>query len=78
VSGTAPALVRTWAVGSYQVTLSVPMPRAGQTLSCVMEWTPELPEHLTDAEVEQYRAGRDRAIREIAEQLGVRAAVLEF
>ncbi len=72
------AITRSWSVGQRTVTLTVPavIPRGG-ALNVLMEWD-DLPDHLTDAEMAEYRAGRDRAIREIAEQLGVRAAVWEL
>lgn len=73
MSAKAAALVRTWAVGKYTVTLTVPRLRRGGVQSAVFEWAPEQPSQLTGAEAEQYRAGRDEAFR----SLGLNVLILE-
>lgn len=71
------AFVRSWEVGRYTATLSCPRPRPGQVQAAVIEWHPEIPQRLTAAEVEAYRAGRDAAMRDLARRMGGRAGVVE-
>jgi hypothetical protein len=66
--------VRTWKVGRYTATLTLPTPRPGKVASAVIEWAPHIPRGLTREELEQYRAGRDVAIR----SLGVKALVIDL
>lgn len=73
MSASGVALARSWRVGRYTATLSVPKAKPGTAAACVVEWSPEVPQRLTPAEWRQYRAGRDRAIAE----LGLSALVLE-
>jgi hypothetical protein len=63
MSAEAAAVVRSWAVGRYTVTVTAPKPRPGQVMHILMEWSPEQPKRLTPAEAEQYRTGRDKALR---------------
>jgi hypothetical protein len=70
-------LTRTWNVGRYTVTLSLRKPTAGQIASVAAEWSPGLPERLTEAEVAQYVRGRNEALAELAAELGVRSAVID-
>jgi hypothetical protein len=74
MSAEAAALSRTWSVGRYTVTLTVPPLRPAGVLNAVVEWSPSVPAKLTPDELEQYRAGRDDAIR----ALGVRALVVDL
>lgn len=73
----APALVRSWPVGSRTATLTVPRPAPGSVLSAVIEWSPDAPRGLSGAEWKQYRDGRNAALAEVAAELGVSAAVLD-
>ncbi len=70
-------LVRTFRVGRYTCTLSVANPGAGTPAAASVEWTPHLPIRLSNAEVAQYRKGRDKAASEIAALLGGSALVIE-
>jgi hypothetical protein len=78
MSAEAATLVRSWRVGRYTATLTMPRPMRGQAQSAVIEWSPSVPTELTDAEVKQYRSGRDAAIAELASRLAIRVGVLEL
>lgn len=69
---------RTWSVGRYECTLTVPRPKPGQVMQACMEWTPEQPRKLTNEEITQYRQGRNKALTEISQSLGIKTAVLEL
>ena len=69
--------VRSWPVGPHVVTLTVPRPEAGAVMSVTVEWSAGMPHRLTASEIEQYRAGRNAAIADLAEQTGGRIAVVE-
>ncbi|MFO1226553.1 hypothetical protein [Roseateles sp.] len=73
MSATAAALSRTWQVGRYRATLTVPPVAKGVLHACI-EWLPHTPGDLTPEELEAYRLGRDRAFRE----LGLSALVVEL
>ena len=74
MSASAPALVRSWRVGSRTVTLSVSQPDAAGQRAAVIEWAPTQPLKLTRAQLKQYRRGRDAAI----EALGLSTLVIEI
>lgn len=75
----AAALVRSFPVGRYTATLTVPRaPANGAAICASMEWAPELPSRLTPAELAQYRQGRDAALREVARVLGLNVGVLDL
>ena len=61
MSASAPALVKTWSVGRYTVTLTVPQSDDGVFVGNV-EWFPHLPTDLTAEEMEAYSRGRDAAL----------------
>lgn len=70
------ALSRTFAVGTrYQCTLTLPLSSGVQSI--VAEWEPDVPAKLNDAELTDYRAGRDALIAEAAAVLGGKALVIE-
>lgn len=73
MSAQAAALSRTWKVGSYVATLTVPPVENGVLHACI-EWDPHTPRDLTPDELEAYRLGRDRAFRE----LGLSALIVEL
>jgi len=73
MSATAPALVRSWQVGRYEVTLTVQSPIPGCITHALVEWSPHQPDDLTVQELEQYRAGRNAAFAE----LGVPALLVD-
>lgn len=76
MSGEA-AFVQTWQVGKRTATLSAPRPKRGAVQAALIEWEPNVPDRLTDAELQQYRVGRDQALADLAQQLGITVAVLE-
>lgn len=71
------AVSRRWKVGVRTVVLTVPIPKPGAQLSACAEWFPSAPVNLTADEWQQYRAGRDRALSQIAAELGITVVVLE-
>lgn len=77
MSAEAAALVRTWAVGDRTVTLTVPRSRKGQIGTAAIEWTPDVPARMSGEEWRQYREGRNRALADLADELGISVAVLE-
>ena len=78
MSAEAAIASRSWRVGRYECTLTVPRPRPGQVMHASMEWAPEQPRGLSDGEILEYRQGRNKALAEISFQLGINAAVLEL
>jgi hypothetical protein len=78
MSAEAAALPRSWQVGKYTATLTAPKARPGTVASACIEWTPHVPQRLTSAELEQYHAGRNRALAELAAALGINAAVVDL
>lgn len=72
------ALVRSFHVGHRLVVITVRRPRPGAAVSMLTEWTPDVPRNLTETELAEYRAGRDAAVRDLAEMLGLKSiAVVE-
>ena len=78
MSAEAPAFARTWQVGRYMATLTVPQLKPGRVLNAVIEWSPDRPGRLTAAEWSEYRAGRNAAMAAMAEAMGIRAAVIDL
>ena len=74
----SPALSRAWPVGERTVTLTVQRPKEGTVMSAVAEWSPDEPTRLSTAEWRQYRSGRNRAIADLAAELGITVAVLDL
>ena len=70
--------VRSWQVGTFVVTMTVPTPKRGHVLNAAVKWAPHEPSRLTTDEWRQYRLGRNQAIGELAEELGITVAVLEL
>lgn len=77
MSASAAVLTRSWQVGAHTVTLTIPRPVAGETKTAAFEWSPAKPQRLSTAELGQYRAGRDAAITELSEAMGLRVALVE-
>ena len=69
----AAALSRSWPVGKYTATMTVPKAKPGTVASVSIEWAPHPPQRLTAEEIDQYRIGRHQALA----ALGVRALVVE-
>ncbi len=61
----APALVHTWQVGRFKVTLSVPPLHRGDVAHASVEWSPRLPERLTTKEVTAYQRGLAAALAKL-------------
>lgn len=74
----AAAFIRTWSVGKYRCTLTVPKVEPDSRACACVEWAPVLPERLTRGEIRQYRAGRDVALAECARALGIQIAVMDL
>lgn len=74
----AAALIRSWTVGKRTVTLTAPHPQPGKPVCIAMEWEPEPPRRLSSAEWSEYRTGRDAALKELCEELGLRGLVVEL
>ncbi len=73
----AALLVRSFQVGLYTATITVPKPAPGVAASIFVEWSPDLPESLTPLELEQYQAGRGAVAADLAQALGRSVAVVE-
>lgn len=78
MSAAAPVLWRSWQVGERTCTLTVPRAVRGKAAHASVEWSPDVPHRLSQAEWQQYRAGRNQAAAELARQLGGMAAVIEL
>ena len=71
-------LSRSWRVGRWTVTLTIPALTPGLGAAGVVEWSPTMPGRpLTPSELAQYRSGRDIALAEFARAKGLGAAVIE-
>jgi len=77
MSASTPLLVRSFRVGRFTCTFSAARSTTGAPACAVVEWTPHLPDRLSQAELAQYRLGRDTAAAEIAAALGGAALVVE-
>lgn len=62
--------VRSWRVGRYTVTLSLPKIRPGALVGAVVEWDPAVPARLSSQEAAQYKEGLAAAIREMTAASG--------
>ncbi len=77
MTATAALAVRSWTVNAYTCTLTVQRPKPGAVVACSIEWSPNTPNRLSDAELQTYRRGRNEALASIAAELGISAAVVE-
>ncbi len=73
----AAGISRSWSVGRYTVTMTIPRSGSG-LLAATVEWDPRLPKRLTEAELQQYRAGRDAALADMAGELGITVGLVEL
>ena len=64
MSAQAAALSRTWQVGRYTATLTVP-PLVSGVVHAVIEWEPRVPNDLNVSEVQAYRTGLMAAFAEL-------------
>lgn len=76
MSASAPALVRAFRVGPYEVTLTFPRPIRGQAAMMAAEWSPSTPPRLNRREWRQYRRGRDAAVAELVRLTGFDSAAV--
>jgi hypothetical protein len=71
--------VRSWRVGRWTATLSVPAIVPGLDVHAVVQWSPAMPGRpLTSSELAQYRAGRDAAFADLAHAKGLIGMPVEF
>ena len=67
----------TFKVGArYRCSITLPLQKCGMTLH--VEWQPDVPGRLTDAELRDYRDGRDALLKEAANLLGISVLVTEI
>jgi hypothetical protein len=78
MSAEAAAMVRSWTVGDRTVTMTVPKPKPGQLAHCSIEWSPSVPEKLDAAARAEYVAGRNQALADLAQEQGIRIAVIDL
>lgn len=78
MSAESPVATRRWSVGPYTATMSIPRPFEGSLLHAVVEWEPRQPARLTARQMDEYRTGRNAAVRSLAAELGLTAAILEI
>ena len=71
-----PALTRSWPVGRFTCTLTVPPVKTGAVYAAI-EWEPHRPEELTRDEIAAYRRGRNQALAELTAELGIRGPTVE-
>jgi hypothetical protein len=69
---------RSFRVGRYTATVSLPPVMPNEARVAVIDWQPSLPQRLTPVELEQYRRGRDAALRDLSTELGLNVLVLEL
>lgn len=77
MNATAAFASRTFSIGQYECTLTVPRPKPGHVVHASLDWRPQ-PRKLTEEEVTAYRQGRNKALAEISLELGINSAVLEI
>ena len=77
MSAEAPLLSRTWNVGPRTVKFVVPRPKPGRAVHCACEWAPDEPRRLSPAEWQDYVAGRNAALADMAAELGVNVAAID-
>lgn len=79
MTAAAAMLSRSWRVGRWTVTLSIPALTPGLGAAGVVEWSPAMPGRpLTPSELAQYRSGRDATLAAFAQAKGLAAAVAEL
>ena len=60
MSAENPALVRSFPVGHFVCTLTIPHLKPGGLVYMAAEWAPDMPKHLNRYEWRQYRQGRGK------------------
>lgn len=74
----AAVFVRVWKVGDRSCRMTLPKPTVGRAVQVAVEWAPDQPTRLSAAELVEYRAGRDAAIAEVAQTLGITVGVVDL
>lgn len=74
----APLLSRSWKVGRYIATLTVPKFKPGAQMLATIEWLPTAPDRLTAGELRDYVAGRNEVLAEAARELRLAVAVIDL
>ncbi len=70
---------RSWRVGRWTCTMTIPKPQPGQALQACVEWSPALPSRtLSAALLAEYRTGRHAALESIAAELEISVAVVDL
>jgi hypothetical protein len=78
MSKEAPLITSHFAGGSrFGATLTVQQAARSSVANISVEWSPKVPERLTDSEWADYCAGRDLVLRELAARLGGVIACIE-
>ena len=77
MSAKAAAMSRSWKVGRYTATLTVPQVRRGEFASAVVEWEPHAPRRLSPKEIAQYQAGRNEALAAVCREIGINGLVVD-
>jgi hypothetical protein len=70
MSAQAAAVVRSFRVGKWTCTITLPRIERGAVFTISSEWSPSMPGRLSADEMRQYRAGRDQALAELAGTIG--------
>lgn len=61
-------ITRTFRVGRHTATVTVPRPRPGAVLHASCEWSPRIPDGLTDDEQRQYEQGMAAVLAELSQR----------
>jgi hypothetical protein len=64
-----PAVVRTIRVGKWSATVTLAKPKLGQVSHAIVEWSPDVPDQLSEVEFRQYQAGLMDAVGDLLEPL---------
>jgi hypothetical protein len=66
---------RTFHVGPYKIE-AVALIENGQAISLNFEWSPDLPETLSNAEIAEYHQQRDAALADLAQDISTRNPIV--
>lgn len=69
---------RTFRVGPYEIE-AIAIIENGQAISLNFEWSPELPESLSNIQIAEYSNQRDAVIADLAQEIGAgQAQIVEI
>jgi hypothetical protein len=71
MSAEAAFATRSWKVGRYTCTLTVPRIRFGEVMHATCDWSPEQPQRLSAKEAAEYRRSFAKAMVEISREFGI-------